>query len=125
MKRLIVPLAVAGLLSLPVALAATALDADELEHKAESAQTAEDHEAIAQHYQEEAKKARETAERHRRMGSVWSKRQVGTPSKSLSSNLAKTMPSHCEKVADNYEAAAAQLDEMAAAHREAAKAAQQ
>jgi ABC-type Zn uptake system ZnuABC Zn-binding protein ZnuA len=59
------------------------------------------------------------------MGAVWSKRPVGGASKALPSELAKKMPSHCDKVAKRYAEAATELDQMAAAHREAAKAAQQ
>jgi hypothetical protein len=104
--------------------AVRALDAADLPAAIENAKTAADHEAIAAHYEAQAKAARTEAERHRSMGAIYKKHSAHTAGKATRTALDKTMPPHCDELATSYEAAAKQYDAMAAAEREAASEAQ-
>jgi hypothetical protein len=82
----------------------------------ENAKTAQDHEAIAQSYDAEAKALREKATFHQNQA-----KRYGGPSYSKAHHASGSMDSHCKKLASSYEAAAKDADAMAAAHRDMAK----
>jgi len=113
---LLAALAIAG----PAAV--WALEAADLPNAIENAKTAADHEAIAAYYDAEAKAARATAEEHRKMAATYRSFRAPAGAKGVRSTLHRTMPEHCDKVVASYEAAAAEFEGMAAAHREAASA---
>ena len=108
----------AGLLAL-LTLAAFPLHATEqdITSMIENAKTAADHEAIAAYYDRQAAEAKKQAELHRKMqksyalGSATGKSSV-TP-----------FPQHCAALVKHYENAAQEYTTLAAAHRDAAKAA--
>src|SRR5262245_6836890 len=80
------------------------------------AKTAQDHEAIAQSYDDEAKALREKATLHTNQAKAYAEHQ--TPHGTHGS---AAMEAHCKKLATAYTAAAKDADQLAAAHREMAK----
>ena len=92
----------------------------DLPNAIENAKTAADHEALAAYFDGEAKAARATAERHRRMAALYGKHPMPSGAKGTRASLGRTMPPHCDKLVASYEAAAAEYEAMAAAHREMA-----
>ena len=102
--------------------AARALDPADLPEAIEKAETPADHEALAAYFEGEAKAARAAAERHRSMGERYKHLHRPAGLKGVRAPLERTMPRHCERLVANYEAAAEEYEEMAAAHREAARA---
>jgi hypothetical protein len=102
--------------------AARALDAAELPNAIENAKTAADHEAIAEALEAQAKEARAAAKRHRQMSAAYKKHPPTSGSKGVRSPLHQTMPPHCDKLVSDYEAAAAEYEAMAGAHRDAGRA---
>jgi hypothetical protein len=100
--------------------AAHSLEADDIPAAVENAKTAADHEALAAYFDGEAKAARASAERHRRMADLYGKHPKPSGTKGVRASLSKTMPPHCDKLAASYETAAAEYEAMAAAHREMA-----
>mgnify|MGYP003504383021 CR=1 FL=1 len=115
-------LLMASLVVAPAAM--NALDAADLPSAIENAKTAADHEALAAYYDGEAKAARAKAEEHRRMAGPYKKNPHATGGKGTYLPLVRSMPPHCDELAASYEAAAKDYEAMAAAHREAAKAAE-
>jgi hypothetical protein len=79
----------------------------------ESASTPAQHQEIAGHYKAQAEKARAAAKRHRAMAQVYSGgRMARSPS----------LPgTHCKKLADSYDAQAAEYDALAQAHEAESK----
>jgi hypothetical protein len=74
-----------------------------------------DHAALAAQYEQEAKDARAQVEKHKAMKKRYDAipvSKLGTPG--------GTMENHCKRLIADYEAAAADADEMAKAHRELA-----
>jgi hypothetical protein len=104
--------------------AVLALDAADLPSAIENAKTPADHEAIAAYYDGEAKAARAAAEQHRKMAAAYGKHPEPAGAKGVRSSIYKTMPRHCDQLVASYEAAAKDNDALAAAHREAARAAE-
>jgi hypothetical protein len=98
----------------------TAAGDENLEALVENAKTAADHEAIAKIYDDEAVKARAKAEEHRKMGAQYTHFEAGGTKGQLAHF---NMPKHCANLVKSYEDAAKEAEEMAAAHRGAAKAA--
>jgi hypothetical protein len=76
-----------------------------------AAKTAKDHEALAAHYEAEAKEARTEAERHDKMGASY----TGAAREKLH------LEDHCKAIADNYRETAKALEALAAGERELAK----
>ena len=75
--------------------------------------SADDHSALAAHFESEAKKAREGAAMHRMMAESY--RKMGGPA------ISKwQLDKHCDKLVASYEAAAKDLESMAQAHRDLA-----
>lgn len=101
---------------------ANSLEEADLPDAIESAKTAADHEALAAYFEGEAKAARATAERHRRMGSSYEKHPRPAGLKGNRAPLHQAMPPHCKRLVTSYEAAAEDYEAMAAAHREMAQA---
>ncbi|MBI2963414.1 MAG: hypothetical protein HYY35_06645 [Deltaproteobacteria bacterium] len=105
---------------LSLALAAPLLTSQAGEHREveemiAEAKTAADHEAIAAHFDGQAKEARAAAEYHRKM--IASYKKMGGPA------IEKWhLDQHCEWIAKGYERAARESDRLAVAHREMAKA---
>lgn len=87
----------------------------DLEERVQGARSAEDHEAIARAYDEEARAAITNAERHERMAASYSVSGRGPVGRL---QLAR----HCDDMAREYRAIAKDAADMAAAHRDAAKA---
>jgi hypothetical protein len=73
----------------------------------EMANTAQEHQAVAQHYRMKAREAREEAERHEAMGRVYATRRSSTPQRGRQ---------HCENLAKQFEAIAGEYDELATLH---------
>ena len=82
----------------------------------ESATTASDHLALARSYEEQAKRLRERAELHRKMG----KRYRRVPLYRKSGVGATGMEKHCERLAASLEEAAREAESLAEAHRQLA-----
>jgi hypothetical protein len=101
---LAVALAVAGCASAPT-------QPPELAQRIESAQTRAEHEALAEHFAREAAKSKNLAEQHRKMARAYQGR---------SDRGAGSMVAHCNSLVRSFDAAAADLEQMAAAHRQMA-----
>jgi len=112
----------AASLTLVVPKEVFALDATDLPAAIENAKTAADHEAIAAHFDAEAKAARATAEEHRKMAAAYGKHPKPGGGKGLRSQVYRTIRPHCEKLVASYETDAQEYEAMAASHREAATA---
>lgn len=80
----------------------------------ESAETAADHAALANHYRAKAEEARAEADQHERMGRSYMQGKTVERMK---------MQSHCKKISEGLRTQAAEFDALAAMHEaEAAKA---
>jgi len=106
----------AGIVALSLFLSVNipfAVAADVTEAQVASAKTASDHEAIAASYDLEAKAADEKAAEHVAMAKTYrSLGQKGT---------AASMTSHCNRLIEEYRAAAKEYRSLAAEHREMAR----
>jgi hypothetical protein len=80
----------------------------------ETAKTQADHEALATHYEQEAKMLQKKAEEHRHMARVYGVLPYGAPKSAI--NFAQ----HCNAVASQLEAAAEENLELAKMHRQIA-----
>ena len=92
---------------------AAAQQAESLEEiVTELASTPEHHQALAAHYREEAKQARDLARRHESMARVYKggKQRTGAAG-----------GQHCNRIAEKYRAMATEYDELAELHAEQAK----
>jgi hypothetical protein len=78
------------------------------------ATTKADHEALATHYEEEAKALQAKAADHRRMGQAYAKSGGYAVAKG-------NLPQHCESLAATYEKAAGENVELAKQHRQLAQ----
>lgn len=78
----------------------------------EMANTAEEHQAVAQHYRMKAQEAREEARRHESMGRLYATQRSATPQRGRQ---------HCENLAQQFEAIAGEYDELAKLHDDLAK----
>jgi hypothetical protein len=76
------------------------------------ARSSADHTVIASEYAKEAEQARAKAAEHDRMGAGY----VGGSYKER-----ELLAQHCRSIADRFRSQAAELDELAAQHRDAAK----
>ena len=99
---------------------AWALDHSGVADLIQTAKTAADHEAIATHFEEMAAEAKESAERHQKMGAAYTN-NLPPNQKSTTSSLNRTMPPHCKSLVKQYQAAAAEYLAMAKVHRAMAK----
>jgi hypothetical protein len=88
-----------------------------IEHQVEAAQTKEDHEAVAKRFDQEATRLESQAAEHTRMAKSYGA-GVGVGPKGNAADLAK----HCEQLAKDLQASAADAREMARLHRDLAKA---
>ena len=86
----------------------------DMETMIQTATTKGDHEALAMHYEQEAKALQEKAADHRRMAQTYAKsgRYGGRPS---------TAAWHCDALASKYEGAASENLELATLHRQLAE----
>ncbi len=84
----------------------------QLHQQIEGARTPADHTALSTHYTQEAATARSKAAEHRQMA----RRYQAAPTMGRGN-----MPSHCNAVANSYDAIAMQFDEMATSHRQMAE----
>ena len=105
-------------LALPISYAPAAEDMD-IASKVQAAKTAADHQALAEHFDQQAAEATKNAALHRRMGESY---------KGFATSIGKgsgvsSMPQHCEALAKNFEAEADHYKAMAQTHRDLAKAA--
>ena len=98
---------IAGLL----VVTALAMAGQDMAAQIAAAKTAADHEAIAAEYTKDAAALRADADRHDKMA----KQYTGSFKDKLHLDV------HCEAVAANDRSSAKELDELAAAHRAAAK----
>lgn len=113
-------MAVAFVALMPVLLNtgnALAQGSADLERKVMAAKTPADHEAIAAEYDKQAEAASKAAQSHRNLAKFYHGNPVGRGEGTHGT------ASHCERIAKNFEASAASLKDLAAAHREAAAAA--
>jgi hypothetical protein len=78
----------------------------------EMANTAQEHQAVAQHYRMKAQEARDEAERHEEMGRVYASRRSSTPQRGRQ---------HCENLAKQFESIAGEYDELAKLHDDLGK----
>jgi hypothetical protein len=83
----------------------------------QSATTKADHEALAKHYEQEAKALQAKAAEHRAMAQAYAK----TPYVRIKSSL----PQHCDVLASKYQEAADENLELAKQHRQLAEGAPQ
>ena len=95
--------------SMPVTVARAA---DVTESQVASARTASDHEAIAASYDADAKAADENAAEHVAMAKAY---------RGLDQKGGASMASHCNRLVEQYRAAAKEYRSLAAEHREMAK----
>lgn len=86
----------------------------DLEQRIANARTRADHEALAGHYIGEAAKARSAAEQHRKMARAYQARPIGERGSA-------GMVSHCNGLVQSFESAAAQFEQLAAAHKQMAE----
>jgi hypothetical protein len=107
-------IALLAMLVVPAKQAAAAA-CDGIASKIAAAKTATDHQAIAACYDEMAKQARAKAEEHTQMAASYRKTPDGV------ARGFKSLPDHCLSLAKQYGEEAAMYDEMAKAHRDAAK----
>jgi len=82
----------------------------------EAAKTSADHEAIAAAYDKEATQLDSAAKEHEGMAKSYQRAATGTKG---SNPVA--MAAHCNKLAEDYKAAATETRDLAAAHRQMAK----
>src|SRR5262249_45663993 len=82
--------------------------------KIAAAKTADEHEAIAKWYDDQAKEAEDKAAEHRKMGEAYKKEPGAIASKTH-------FHEHCEVLTRNFTAEAKEYRALAAAHRERAK----
>jgi hypothetical protein len=122
LRRIGMAVFAAGLLTALVGAPSFTAAADEADLAAlvENAKTAADHEAIAKLYDEEAAAARKKVAEHQKMGDSYKHVPAFNPKTQLAHF---DMPKHCASLVKSYESAAKEAEEMAAAHRAAAKAA--
>ncbi len=85
------------LLSIGLPIAAQSIDSKHMHGTIETAKTKADHEALAAHYEQEAKMLKDKAEEHRRMAKAYG---------ALAHKAASTFGQHCEAIASQYEAVA-------------------
>jgi hypothetical protein len=107
---------VAGLalaLALSAAPALGGHDHDLEQSMIESASTPAQHEALAKHFRARAEAARNEAARHRAMGKSYAGGRMARSPQPPST--------HCTKLADSFDAQAAEYDALAAAHEAEAK----
>jgi hypothetical protein len=78
----------------------------------EMANTAQEHQAVAEHYRMKAQEARSEAERHEAMGRLYATRRSATPQRGRV---------HCENLAKQFEAIAGEYDELAKLHDDLSK----
>ncbi|RPI59536.1 MAG: hypothetical protein EHM50_09015 [Lysobacterales bacterium] len=78
----------------------------------EMANTAQEHQAVAEHYRMKAQEARSEAERHEAMGRLYATRRSSTPQRGRA---------HCENLAKQFEAIAGEYDELAKLHDDMSK----
>ncbi|MGH8578761.1 MAG: hypothetical protein ACREVK_01105 [Gammaproteobacteria bacterium] len=83
-----------------------------MEQAIENAKTKADHEALAAHFEQEAKMMKDKAEEHLRMAKAYG---------ALRHKAASTFGQHCEAVASQYEAAATENLALAKLHRQLAE----
>ena len=83
----------------------------ELIQQIEGAKTRADHQALVAYYEQQATKARETSERHRRMADGYQGNLAG-------GRGATGMTAHCNRIAESYAGIAGEYAAMAAAHRQ-------
>jgi hypothetical protein len=77
----------------------------------EMADTAQEHQGVAEHYRMRAQEAREEAARHQEMGRIYTRRRSSTPQ----------LAQHCENLARKYNEIATDYDALAKEHDELAK----
>ena len=78
----------------------------------EMANTAQEHQAVAEHYRLKAQEARDEVRRHEQMGRLYASRRSSTPQRGRQ---------HCESLAENFEEIAADYEELAKLHDELSK----
>ncbi|HEX7235707.1 MAG TPA: hypothetical protein VF405_02025 [Gammaproteobacteria bacterium] len=78
----------------------------------EMANTAQEHQAVAAHYRMKAQEARDESARHQPMGQVYAARRSSTPQQARQ---------HCENLAKQFQAVAAEYEELAKLHDEMSK----
>jgi hypothetical protein len=76
------------------------------------ANTAQEHQAVSQHYRMKAQEARDEADRHEAMGRIYATRRGSTPQRGRQ---------HCENLAKQFEAVASEYDELAKLHDDMSK----
>jgi hypothetical protein len=77
----------------------------------EMANTAQEHQGVAEHYRMRAQEAREEAASHQEMGRIYTRRRSSTPQ----------LAQHCENLARKYNEIAADYDALAKEHDEISK----
>ena len=110
MKSTIALTLLTGLLAMPVLAQAQQHDIEHL--VIEMANTAQEHQAVAQHYRMKAQEARDEAARHQAMGQVYAARRSSTPQQGRQ---------HCEALARQFQAIAGEYDGLAKVHDELSK----
>jgi hypothetical protein len=108
---------IAGVMLVVTACALAGKTAHEMGPLIESARTKADHEALAAHYEQEAKALQDKAAEHETMAQKYQRGAYG--------KTATTMIQHCEFLARTYRGAAKENLELAKEHHELAKAAPQ
>jgi hypothetical protein len=78
----------------------------------EMANTAQEHQAVAQHYRMRAQEARDEAARHTEMGRVYATRRSSTPQQGRQ---------HCDNLAKQFQAIAGEYEGLAKLHDELSK----
>ena len=86
-----------------------------MEEMIQSAKTRADHEAIAKHYDDEAKASQAKAEKHRKMSAAY--RIMGTGKGTGTAGFV----AHCDKLVTKYEELAKDNLELAKLHRQVAE----
>jgi hypothetical protein len=110
MSRLALSLAVLAAALTPTLTPAPAAAADEhslVEVLAQSADTPQEHQALADHYSQRAASLRTAAERHRSMGNHYGGNEA----------MKRAAKRHCDEMAKLNEQLAAQYDELAKLHQ--------
>ena len=111
MKSTIALTLLAAILAAPSASQAQApapAQQHDIEHLViEMANTAQEHQAVAQHYRMKAQEARDEAARHQDMGRAYAARRSSTPQQGRQ---------HCENIAKQFESIAGEYDELAKLH---------
>jgi hypothetical protein len=121
-KTMLALVVLAAALCLPAGRAA-AQPAKEMDAMISGAKTAADHEALAAQYEKEAADAKAKAAKHAKMGEAYKNQATVGGGRAAGSGLSATMPPHCASLAKSYDQQAEMYTAMAAAEREAAKAA--